>query len=87
MDRRDFLKRGAFGLVALRMGSHLPGAPAAVAAPVMAAVPSANYLVASGGLCAPLTPIYNLAPMYPASPVRDALPSFAASRGGVGFRA
>ena len=41
-------------------------------------------LVASGGLCAPLTPIYTI-PQFAtnARPVRDALPSFMADRGGV----
>ncbi len=41
-------------------------------------------LVASGGLCAPLTPIYTM-PNFAstARPVRDALPSFNADRGGV----
>jgi hypothetical protein len=43
-----------------------------------------DALVASGGLCAPLTPLYTL-PNFAsqARPVRDALPSFNASRGGV----
>jgi hypothetical protein len=41
-------------------------------------------LVASGGLCAPLTPIYTM-PNFAttARPVRDALPGFNADRGGV----
>jgi hypothetical protein len=41
-------------------------------------------LVASGGLCAPLEPIYTM-PNFAstARPVRDALPSFQADRGGV----
>jgi chemotaxis protein histidine kinase CheA len=41
-------------------------------------------LVASGGLCAPLEPIYTM-PNFAsqARPVRDALPSFRAARGGV----
>lgn len=43
-----------------------------------------NSLVASGGLCAPLTPIYTI-PQFAtnARPVRDALVSFQADRGGV----
>lgn len=41
-------------------------------------------LVASGGLCAPLEPIYDLPGVETtARPVRDALPSFQANRGGV----
>ena len=41
-------------------------------------------LVAAGGLCAPLTPIYSI-PQFAvnARPVRDALPSFNADRGGI----
>ena len=39
-------------------------------------------LRASGGLCAPLTPIYDL-PTFERSPIRDALPTFTAVRGGV----
>jgi hypothetical protein len=41
-------------------------------------------LVASGGLCAPLTPLYSIPQFAVTSrPVRDALPSFNADRGGV----
>lgn len=41
-------------------------------------------MVASGGLCAPLTPLYDI-PDFAVTdrPVRDALPSFRAERGGV----
>ena len=43
-----------------------------------------HSLVASGGLCAPLTPIYSIPQFAVTSrPVRDALPSFNADRGGV----
>jgi len=43
-----------------------------------------DALVASGGLCAPLTPLYTM-PNFAsqARPVRDSLPSFQADRGGV----
>jgi CBS domain-containing protein len=43
-----------------------------------------NSLVASGGLCAPLTPLYEI-PDFAVTdrPVRDALPSFQAERGGI----
>lgn len=43
-----------------------------------------DALVASGGLCAPLEPIYTM-PNFASTvrPVRDALPSFQADRGGV----
>jgi hypothetical protein len=44
----------------------------------------AGSLVASGGLCAPVTPYYNLAMISVAErPVRAALPAFAADRGGI----
>ena len=45
---------------------------------------SGDALVASGGLCAPLEPIYSM-PNFAVTerPVRDALPSFQADRGGV----
>ena len=43
-------------------------------------------LVASGGLCAPLTPFYGLQVISTASrPVRAALPAFNATRGGIRF--
>ena len=47
-------------------------------------LPGGYGLVASGGLCAPLTPLYTM-PNYAVQdrPVRDALPSFQADRGGV----
>lgn len=45
-------------------------------------------LVASGGLCAPVTPYYELMNVAVATrPVRDALASFAAIRGGLNFAA
>ena len=44
----------------------------------------ARALVASGGLCAPLTPLYDIPDLAVNDrPVRDALPSFQAERGGV----
>ena len=43
-----------------------------------------HALVASGGLCAPLTPFYDIPDLAVNDrPVRDALPSFRAERGGV----
>lgn len=55
-----------------------------IAAVVPDGVPGMYGLVASGGLCAPLTPFYDM-PNFAsqARPVRDALPSFQADRGGV----
>lgn len=47
-------------------------------------VEGVQALVASGGLCAPLTPFYDI-PDFAVTdrPVRDALPSFQAERGGI----
>lgn len=51
------------------------------------AVASPEAIVASGGLCAPLTPYYGIQVISQASrPVRDALPKFMADRGGVRFQ-
>jgi hypothetical protein len=47
-----------------------------------------NALVASGGVCAPATPFYDLMLVADdARPVRDSLPSFNAVRGGIRFAA
>jgi len=49
-------------------------------------VTSESAIVASGGLCAPLTPWYNLLTFGDVCrPLRDALPSFKADRGGIRF--
>jgi hypothetical protein len=49
-------------------------------------VASEEAIVASGGLCAPLTPYYQLTTYGDAHrPVRDALPVFKAERGGIRF--
>lgn len=45
-----------------------------------------DSLVASGGLCAPLTPIYSLPQISSeVRPIRDNLPAFQAERGGITF--
>lgn len=50
------------------------------------AVTSPPALVAAGGLCAPLTPLYDLPVLSDADrPVWDALPKFQADRGGITF--
>jgi hypothetical protein len=50
------------------------------------AVVSPEAITASGGLCAPVTPFYELAMISGAErPVRDSLPSFQADRGGIQF--
>lgn len=52
----------------------------------LAEVTGPAALAASGGLCAPLTPLYSQAMISsPARPVRDALASFQATRGGITF--
>jgi hypothetical protein len=46
--------------------------------------PALQALVASGGFCAPLQPLYTMPQLATnARPVRDALPSFRAERGGI----
>lgn len=51
------------------------------------AVAGAESLVASGGLCATLTPYYELTVYGDAHrPVRDSLPAFKATRGGIRFQ-
>jgi hypothetical protein len=83
VKRRGFLKSTGAALVALRYGK-LPDAAPAVAAPVEAA--AANHwageqIVASGGLCSPLAPIYQLpAHLQGQTPIRTALPSFSVLR-------
>lgn len=52
------------------------------------AVVGEDALVASGGLCAPVTPYYELANVsVPDRPVRDSLAAFQAVRGGLNFAA
>ena len=52
------------------------------------AVVSEDAIVASGGLCAPVTPYYELANVsVPDRPVRDSLAAFQAVRGGLNFAA
>ena len=47
-------------------------------------IEGSKALVASGGLCAPLTPLYDIPDLAVNDrPVRDALPSFQAERGGI----
>jgi hypothetical protein len=49
-------------------------------------IASSESIVASGGLCAPLTPYYQLTTYGDAvRPVRDMLPNFKADRGGIRF--
>ena len=68
-----------------------PGEPDANARKIAATIPAGvpgmmgnRVLTASGGLCAPLEPIYSMVNFASqARPVRDALPSFMAERGGV----
>lgn len=68
-----------------------PGEPDVNARKIQQVIPNGipglfgnRALIASGGLCAPLEPIYSM-PNFTSSarPVRDGLPSFQAARGGV----
>lgn len=57
---------------------------AAIGSPFFGGPAALEPLVASGGLCAPLTPFYDIPDFAVRDrPVRDALPSFQAVRGGV----
>lgn len=89
MDRRSFLRRTA-GLAALVLVGR-PTLPEAAVAEPAALAPVADRLVASGGLCAPLTPYYRMPVMrlgLPSGPpvweVLD-LPTFQAERGGIEY--
>lgn len=74
-DRREFLLRaGAF--VGALVVARIPVPEVVEEEAVAFAAPS---LVASGGLCAPVTPYYSLFPQ--ARPLRDALPEFSVERG------
>ena len=81
MKRRGFLAATAGLVVGLRHGK-LPTTEAGIATP---AAPNATWsstsIVASGGLCAPLSLIYEM-PSFPLSdrPIVDALPSFQVKR-------
>lgn len=92
MRRGTFLKRGAALLGGLAVAGKLPPSvleDAVAASPAPEALPGAaglsRSLVATGGLCAPVTPYYDLKLCTSPSPVREALPSFAADRGGIRF--
>ena len=81
MLRSTFLKVTA-GAVAALAGGRLPKAEAAPLTLVDEGILELGVirdypLVANGGLCAPLTPYYDIPCFSPADrPIRDALPSF-----------
>ncbi len=82
MDRRQFLGGAAGLLGAIAFGGRLPMAEAAIEPePLALASRWSGSIVASGGICAPLTPIYDLPSFYAASPIATSLPSFSARRG------
>lgn len=86
MNRGHFLKRAGLVLGGVVLGRALPLEAPAEAAPntlwyhVGEETWSPN-LVATGGLCAPLSPIYDM----PSFPVRmsEVIPPFRAQRGGL----
>lgn len=91
MNRASFLRRAGLALGALSIGARVPvGAAESVPAAPEALGPVVGYsgdLVASGGLCAPVSPYYTLAYFENGSkPLRDALPAFHADRGGIRYR-
>jgi hypothetical protein len=79
MNRRGFLA-STIGLVAgLRYG-RLP-TPSPQVVPFILKDVRVELLTASGGLCAPLTPVYKLpCAIDNVHPIRDAIPSFSAQR-------
>lgn len=100
MNRGSFLRRSAAGIAALFAPSLLQGPAGAAVSPqelapgadeLTAARPLGSALVASGGLCAPVTPYYQVVAVEPwtelwkCNPVRGSLPAFRADRGGIRF--
>ena len=97
MERRTFLKRVGLVVGGLAVGRNLPLPESApVVESVVrdlhivrdSTLNSVNEFqmfsetfTASGGLCAPFAPIYDL-PSF-ARPIREALPMFTAARGGI----
>ena len=90
MKRATFLKRLGLVVGGVAVGRHVPfETPLAEAVTQTASTRVANTgvsfglegLRASGGLCAPLEPYYDI-PSF-SRPIREALPTFTASRGGV----
>ena len=93
VDRAGFLKRLGLAGAALSLpkipqslAKPLPveGLPAVVA-PIKAFPPVTGELLASGGLCTPVTPYYDLE-YVSAHALRDALPAFRADRGGIRYK-
>ena len=91
MKRGTFLKRVGLVIGGVAVGRHIPletpltEAVAETAASRLGNTGVSFYaegLRASGGLCAPLMPYYDM-PSFAARPVSDALPLFTASRGGI----
>jgi len=88
MKRRGFLGVALGAVLAPRL--PLEAAPA-TASPVkleavsirVSACPGESALLDSGGLCAPLSPFYDIPSFATDRPIRDALPSFTTPRGGV----
>ena len=85
MDTRArFLGKGLLGLFTLKgIGTAVPAAVAetAVAAPIATApaIASAMTMLASGGLCTPLSPLYEVSG-FSGHPIHTALPAFTAER-------
>lgn len=88
MDRRTFLKRGAGAAVGVALLPYIPELAEPVAEDAAVALEFCSVrvtqLTAAGGICAPVAPYYTLPALaLDVRPVRDALPAFTASRGGV----
>ena len=88
MNRRTLLKRFSLALLASRVPIAFESPAVAAESVSPAVLPSltgsvgaGRTLIASGGLCAPLAPFYDI-PDFAVTerPVRDALPSFMAEQ-------
>jgi hypothetical protein len=89
-SRRGLLGRALVGLAGLRALGSVGPVVSAPSGPVelvatsvrVSRLPAAGLLVASGGVCPPLSPVYEL-PNFASRPVTEALPSFEVRRGDV----
>jgi len=85
LTRGSLLKRALAGVAAFYGARHLPPVQAAPKTWLVETFESGHgAVIASGGFCAPLEPFYEIHPYLLSSrPVRDALPSFSATRNGI----
>lgn len=93
MNRRRLLQSAAALLLAPSIAKLAPPAIAAPPIELAGGVLTATndfqifgeVIAASGGICAPISPYYNLVDLSSGNPIRDALPRLAAPRGGIRY--